>query len=64
MRCKGWSHVSIGTLVISMSIWNYGEIKQRYSVVFESWRLGESFGSGTHMKAENRMRCIRYDTNI
>ena len=54
----------IGTLAISMLIWNYGEIRQRYSVVFESWKPGGSFGSGTHMKAENRMGCIRYDTNI
>ena len=53
MNSEGRSHISIGTLVISMSIWNYGEIKQRYSVVFESWRLGMSFGSGTHMRAEN-----------
>lgn len=46
------------------SIWNSGEIKQRYSVVFESWRLGVSFGSGSHIRAENGVYKIRYDTNI
>lgn len=36
MRFKGWSHISIGTLIISTLIWNCGEIKLLYSVVFES----------------------------
>ena len=50
MKSNGRSHTNIGTLDISMLTWNYGETKQHYSVVFESWKLEKLLDSGILMK--------------
>ena len=42
--------IKIGTLDISMLIWNCGETRQRYSVLFESWKPERLSSSGRHMK--------------
>ena len=50
MKFNGRSHTNIGTLDISMLIWNYGETKQRYLVVSENWKQEKLSDSGTRMK--------------
>ena len=50
MKSNGRSHTNIGTLDISMLTGNYGENKQHYSVVFESWKLEKLLDSGILMK--------------
>lgn len=54
MKSNGRSHTNIGTLDISMLTWNYGETKQHYSVVFESWKPEKLLGSGILMKDKKR----------
>ena len=50
MKSNGRSHTNFGTLDISMLTGNYGENKQHYSVVFESWKLEKLLDSGILMK--------------